>query len=219
MWELRSSEFKLTFIPASALLAMRAIYIGQLLRPAAAPLTMCMRVHLGGVAMVCDYPHPTISSIDPIITVEKISQYTNHSNYVIILQKNCLNRGHDNVHPLTNMLFRIVQTVCVCPNRHPAGGGKNSPVVLLRYTNCILVIKCMGRLLKFKPSCLAENSPNFVWINIFMSPLLSPWYVTITPRKTLIKFWLFLSILVNFDWILQCWAMTKYILIIIRVSK
>ena len=36
---------------------MHSIYIGQLLRPAAAPLIVCMRVCLGGVAMVCDYPH------------------------------------------------------------------------------------------------------------------------------------------------------------------
>ena len=46
------------FIPASALLAMHSIYIGQLLRPAAAPLIVCMYVHLGGVAIMCDYPHP-----------------------------------------------------------------------------------------------------------------------------------------------------------------
>ena len=37
---------------------MRSIYIGQLLRPAAAPLIVCMHVCLGGVVMVCDYPHP-----------------------------------------------------------------------------------------------------------------------------------------------------------------
>ena len=48
------------FIPTLALLAMRSIYIGQLLRPAAVPLIVHMRVILGGVAMVCDYPHPTI---------------------------------------------------------------------------------------------------------------------------------------------------------------
>ena len=48
------------FIPASALLAMHSIYIGQLLRPAATPLTICMHIRLGGVAMVCDYPHPTL---------------------------------------------------------------------------------------------------------------------------------------------------------------
>ena len=46
------------FIPASALLAVRSIYIGQLLGPAAAPLIVRMRAHLGSVAMVCDYPHP-----------------------------------------------------------------------------------------------------------------------------------------------------------------
>ena len=48
------------FIPASALLAMRSIYIGQLLGPAAAPLIMHQLVRLGGVAIVCDYPHPAI---------------------------------------------------------------------------------------------------------------------------------------------------------------
>ena len=63
LWKLWSSVFKLTFIPASALLAMRSIYIGQLLGPAAAPLIMCMRVHLGGVAMVCYYPHPALCII------------------------------------------------------------------------------------------------------------------------------------------------------------
>ena len=62
VWELWSIEFKLTFIPASALLAMHSIYIEQLLRPAAAPLIVCMHVCLGGVAMVCDYPHPAIVS-------------------------------------------------------------------------------------------------------------------------------------------------------------
>ena len=46
------------FIPASALLAMRSIYIGQLLRSAAAPFIVRMHVRLGGVAMACDYPHP-----------------------------------------------------------------------------------------------------------------------------------------------------------------
>ena len=48
------------FIPAPALLAMCSIYIGRLLRPAAASLTICMRICLGGVAMVCDYPHPAV---------------------------------------------------------------------------------------------------------------------------------------------------------------
>ena len=58
MSELRSNEVKHTFIPASALLAMHSIYIGQLLRPAAAPLIMCIRTRLGAVAIMCDYPHP-----------------------------------------------------------------------------------------------------------------------------------------------------------------
>ena len=48
------------FIPALALLAMRSIYIGELLRPAAAPLIVPMRIRLGGVAIVCDYPHPAV---------------------------------------------------------------------------------------------------------------------------------------------------------------
>ena len=61
MWELRSSEFKLTFIPASALLAMRSSYIQLRLGPAAAPLIMHMPVCLGGVAIVCDYPHPALT--------------------------------------------------------------------------------------------------------------------------------------------------------------
>ena len=48
------------FIPASALVAMRSIYIGQQLRPAAAPLIVHMHVHLGGVASAYYYPHPAI---------------------------------------------------------------------------------------------------------------------------------------------------------------
>ena len=39
---------------------MHSIYIGQLLRPTGAPLIVCMSIHLGGVAMVCNYPHPAI---------------------------------------------------------------------------------------------------------------------------------------------------------------
>ena len=30
-------------------------------RACAAPFIMCMRVRLGGVAIVCDYPHPAVS--------------------------------------------------------------------------------------------------------------------------------------------------------------
>ena len=37
---------------------MRSIYIGQLVWPAAAPLIMCMHVHLGGVAIIYYYLHP-----------------------------------------------------------------------------------------------------------------------------------------------------------------
>ena len=37
---------------------MCSIYIGQLLQPAAAPLIVHMRVLLGGVAIIYDYPHP-----------------------------------------------------------------------------------------------------------------------------------------------------------------
>ena len=37
------------------------IYIWLQLGPAAAPLIMCMRTQLGGVAIVCDYPHPAVS--------------------------------------------------------------------------------------------------------------------------------------------------------------
>ena len=48
------------FIPASALLAMHSIYIGQLMRPAAAPLIVHMAICLGGVVIVCDYLHPAI---------------------------------------------------------------------------------------------------------------------------------------------------------------
>ena len=48
------------FIPALALLAMRSIYIQLQLGPAAAPLIVRMRTPLGGVAIVCDYPHPAI---------------------------------------------------------------------------------------------------------------------------------------------------------------
>ena len=62
MWELRSSEVKQTFIPALGLLAMCSIYIGQLLRPAA-PLIMGMHVRLGGVVIMCEYPHPAVKRI------------------------------------------------------------------------------------------------------------------------------------------------------------
>ena len=37
---------------------MRSIYIGQLVLPAASPLIMHMRVHLGGVAIIYYYLHP-----------------------------------------------------------------------------------------------------------------------------------------------------------------
>ena len=50
VYELCSSEFKLTFITASALLGMCSIYIGQLVRAAAAPLILRMRACIGGVA-------------------------------------------------------------------------------------------------------------------------------------------------------------------------
>ena len=46
------------FIPASAPLAMHSIYIGQLVWLVAAPLIVCMHLHLGGVAIVYYYPHP-----------------------------------------------------------------------------------------------------------------------------------------------------------------
>ena len=39
-------------------MAMRSIYIGQLVWSAAAPLTVHMRVCLGGVAIVYYYLHP-----------------------------------------------------------------------------------------------------------------------------------------------------------------
>ena len=37
---------------------MHFIYIGQLVQPAAAPLIVCMHLHLGGVAIIYYYPHP-----------------------------------------------------------------------------------------------------------------------------------------------------------------
>ena len=37
---------------------MRYIYIGQLVQPAAAPLIMHMRIHLGGVAIIYYCLHP-----------------------------------------------------------------------------------------------------------------------------------------------------------------
>ena len=46
------------FIPASALLATHSIYIQLQVWPAAAPLIVCMHAQLGGVAIMCDYPHP-----------------------------------------------------------------------------------------------------------------------------------------------------------------
>ena len=53
---------------------MRSIYIGQLVRPAAAPLIMCMRVRLGGVAIIYYYPHPAllwvVKGIVPNVGVE-----------------------------------------------------------------------------------------------------------------------------------------------------
>ena len=62
MCTIRGAAFKQTFILASALVAMHSIYIGQLLRSAAAPLIVHMRVRLGGVAIMCDYPHPALLS-------------------------------------------------------------------------------------------------------------------------------------------------------------
>ena len=59
-------SFKRAFIPASALLAMCSIYIRLWQGPAAAPLIVRMRIRLGGVAMVCDYPHPALSPTNPI---------------------------------------------------------------------------------------------------------------------------------------------------------
>ena len=41
-------------------MAMHSIYIGQLVRSAAAPLTMRLRVRLGDVAIVYYYPHPAL---------------------------------------------------------------------------------------------------------------------------------------------------------------
>ena len=37
---------------------MYSIYIGQLVRPAAAPLIVRMHIRLGGVAIINYYPHP-----------------------------------------------------------------------------------------------------------------------------------------------------------------
>ena len=54
--------FKLTFIIASALLAVRSIYIGHLLLVSAAPLAMHMRRIQRGVAYVRHCPYPTITS-------------------------------------------------------------------------------------------------------------------------------------------------------------
>ena len=42
---------------------MRSIYIGQLVQPAAAPLIMHMRIHLGGVAIVYYCPHPAQEAV------------------------------------------------------------------------------------------------------------------------------------------------------------
>ena len=42
-------------------MAMHSIYIGQLVRPAAAPLIVRIRVRLGGVAIIYYYPHPAIN--------------------------------------------------------------------------------------------------------------------------------------------------------------
>ena len=43
-------RFKLTFIRASALVAMRSTYLGQLVQASAAPLILHMCTYLGGVA-------------------------------------------------------------------------------------------------------------------------------------------------------------------------
>ena len=54
-------------------LAMRSIYIRLRLGPAAAPLIVRMRTRLGGVAIVCDYPHPAILNRDYSIEYRKCS--------------------------------------------------------------------------------------------------------------------------------------------------
>ena len=51
---------------------MHSIYIGQLFWPAAAPLIVCMRVLLGGVAIVYDYPHPAIDTYFSTETLNEI---------------------------------------------------------------------------------------------------------------------------------------------------
>ena len=41
-------------------MAMRSIYIGQIVRPAAAPLIVHMHACLRGVAIIYYYPHPAV---------------------------------------------------------------------------------------------------------------------------------------------------------------
>ena len=67
---------------------MRSIYIGQLVRPAAALLIVCMHVHLGGVAMVCDYPHPAMA---------KVVKFYNQNNIMDIIKQKPFQVFHANI--------------------------------------------------------------------------------------------------------------------------
>ena len=60
-------------------MAMRSIYIGQLVRPAAVPLTVRMRICLQGVAIVYYYPHPAI----PIMTLANAFVFDPYNKQII----------------------------------------------------------------------------------------------------------------------------------------
>ena len=58
-----SHEVKITLIPTSAVVGMCSIYIWQLEWPVAAPLVMCMRGYIGGVATVRVLLYPAIQRL------------------------------------------------------------------------------------------------------------------------------------------------------------
>ena len=59
-------------ILALALMAMRSIYIGQLVQPAAAPHIVHMHICLGGVAIIYYYPYPALSTVKVVLLARDI---------------------------------------------------------------------------------------------------------------------------------------------------
>ena len=72
-----SHEVKITFIPTSAVVGMCSIYIWQLVWPVAAPLVMCMRGYIGGVATVRVLLYPALSGF--VLSGLQFAVWKNHS--------------------------------------------------------------------------------------------------------------------------------------------